>query len=213
LAKMARVKFDAHHNLTTVDPPELVYHVRKHKEVIIDKPEKTMWELIRYNKGTPPQRISRYCCKFIKERGGKGRWILTGIRKEESPRRANRNEVEECYRKNQEKYFVHPIFHWSTKDVWDFIRQNNIEYCSLYDKGYHRIGCVLCPFHSRQQRLREMKEYPKIAEAYKRAIRRGYEARRRPSKYFLNSEEQFDWWISGLSVDEWKQLKRQSILF
>ena len=33
LAKMAGVKFDAHHNLTTIDPPELVYHVRKHPEV------------------------------------------------------------------------------------------------------------------------------------------------------------------------------------
>jgi phosphoadenosine phosphosulfate reductase len=33
LAKMAGVKFDAHYHLTTVDPPELVYHVRRHPAV------------------------------------------------------------------------------------------------------------------------------------------------------------------------------------
>lgn len=41
LANMAGVKYDVHYNLTTIDPPELVYFIRKyHYDVIIDKPEK-----------------------------------------------------------------------------------------------------------------------------------------------------------------------------
>ncbi|NCC59160.1 MAG: phosphoadenosine phosphosulfate reductase, partial [Synergistales bacterium] len=46
LARRSGVKFDAHYNLTTVDPPELVYFIREQKDVIIESPEKTMWELI-----------------------------------------------------------------------------------------------------------------------------------------------------------------------
>ena len=47
LAKMARVKFRAHYHLTTVDPPELVWFIRKeYPEVKIAYPALTMWELI-----------------------------------------------------------------------------------------------------------------------------------------------------------------------
>ena len=43
LVKRAGVKFDAHYNLTTVDPPELVRFVKdKHPEVEINKPPKSM---------------------------------------------------------------------------------------------------------------------------------------------------------------------------
>ena len=30
LAQMAGVKFDAHYNMTSVDPPELIYFIREH---------------------------------------------------------------------------------------------------------------------------------------------------------------------------------------
>ena len=47
LAKEAGVKFDAHFNLTTIDPPELVHFIKdNYPDVIIDRPKKTMWELI-----------------------------------------------------------------------------------------------------------------------------------------------------------------------
>ena len=70
LVKRAGVKFDAHYNLTTVDPPELVRFVKKeHPEVLINKPEKSMWQLIA-EKLLPPTRIMRYCCATLKECNG-----------------------------------------------------------------------------------------------------------------------------------------------
>lgn len=87
LCKEAGVKFDAHYNHTTVDPPEVIYFRRKYyPDVIVDYHGTTMWKLI-VRKGMPPTRVVRYCCDELKEDGGKGRIVVTGVRWEESSRR------------------------------------------------------------------------------------------------------------------------------
>ena len=66
LAKQAGVKFDAHHSVTTVEPPELMKFIRdKYPEVQKESPQLTMAQLIVKNK-TPPTRIARYCCRLLK---------------------------------------------------------------------------------------------------------------------------------------------------
>lgn len=42
-----------------------------------------MWQLIEKNK-MPPTRLARYCCSELKEKGGKGRVKVTGVRWAES---------------------------------------------------------------------------------------------------------------------------------
>ena len=101
LADMAGVKYDAHYNVTGVDPPELVRFIKDyHKDVIFNIPRDkdgnriTMWGLIA-KKNTPPLRIARYCCAELKERGGYGRFVVTGVRWAESvKRKANRHIAE-----------------------------------------------------------------------------------------------------------------------
>lgn len=87
LSQLAGVKHELHHNLTTVDAPETVKYVKSIPGIIIDKPELTMWQLIE-KKLMPPTRLVRYCCSELKERGGKGRLKITGVRWEESGNRA-----------------------------------------------------------------------------------------------------------------------------
>lgn len=56
LCKRAGVKYDAHYNVTTVDPPELVKFIREHYPEAWkgrNKPEKSMWDLI-IEKRMPP---------------------------------------------------------------------------------------------------------------------------------------------------------------
>lgn len=51
-----------------------------------------------------------------------------------------------------EKYFseegdhvkVNPVLHFMEKDIWEYIKTNNVPYCELYDKGYRSIGCIPC---------------------------------------------------------------------
>lgn len=92
LAQLAGVNHEIHHNLTTVDAPETVRHVKSIPGVIIDRPEHTMWQLI-VKKGMPPTRLTRYCCAELKERGGKGRLKITGVRYGESVSRAKNSGV------------------------------------------------------------------------------------------------------------------------
>lgn len=92
LAQLAGVKFEAVHNFTTVDAPETVYYVMSQPDVRIDKAldgkgkQITMWNLI-VKKLMPPTRLARYCCSELKERGGKGRVVITGVRWAESKNR------------------------------------------------------------------------------------------------------------------------------
>ena len=87
LAKLADVKNEAVHNLTSVDAPETVNYIQSQKDVRIDMYEKSMWRLIE-ERLFPPTRIARYCCSELKERGGKGRLVVTGVRWAESGKRA-----------------------------------------------------------------------------------------------------------------------------
>lgn len=93
LADMAEVKYDAHYNISSVDPPELVRFIKdKHPDVIMEHPRDkdgnivTMWNLIP-KKTMPPTRVVRYCCAYLKETGGGGRLKVTGVRWAESTRR------------------------------------------------------------------------------------------------------------------------------
>lgn len=88
LAKIAGVNYEAVHNLTTVDAPETVHYIKSHTDVRIDRPERTMWQLIP-EKRMPPTRIVRYCCSELKERGGRFRKKITGVRWAESVNRKN----------------------------------------------------------------------------------------------------------------------------
>lgn len=75
LIKRAGVKYDAHYNVTTVEPPELLKFIHDyHRDVIIEKPEMPMYKLIE-KKGVLPTRFFRYCCAVYKERGGIGRLL------------------------------------------------------------------------------------------------------------------------------------------
>ena len=201
LCEEAGVKFDAHYNITGIDPPELVYFIREsYPDVKKDMYEKSMFELIKKN-GLPLGNI-RFCCAELKERGGQGRFVVTGVRWAESAKRKNsRNLIEfdvygsqskEAKEKreiflnsdNDEKrnmienctvkgkHVLNPIVDWTDTDVWDYLNSRNIEHCKLYDEGYKRLGCIGCPMASKENRKRDLERYPKFAENYKRAIGR-----------------------------------------
>ena len=99
IAELAGVKFDAHMNLTSVDPPEVIRFVKQsYPEVDLIKPKKSIYQHAIEKQFLPTMRV-RWCCAEYKENAGAGRVTLLGIRHQESSRRAKRNEVEISNRK------------------------------------------------------------------------------------------------------------------
>jgi phosphoadenosine phosphosulfate reductase len=196
LARRSGVRFDAHYNLTTVDPPELVYFIRAQPDVIVESPEETMWDLI-VRKRFPPTRYARYCCEVFKERGGQDRWVLTGVRAAESARRSKRQQVESCMRGGIKRYF-HPIFHWSDSEVWEYIHSRKLPYCKLYDEGFKRLGCICCPMKGGKGQLRDAERWPKYKAQYLRTFQKmldkkiagGFDV-----GDWRKGQDVWDWWV------------------
>jgi phosphoadenosine phosphosulfate reductase len=88
-----------------------------------------------------------YCCGEAKvaalERalGGVEGWV-TGIRREQSPTRADAELVEFDDRRGIWKY--NPLAGWTEKDLWTRIHERDLPYHSLHDRGYASIGCAPC---------------------------------------------------------------------
>lgn len=202
LLDMAGVPYTARFSKTSVDPPELLEFIkREHKDVIVEHPRISMFQLI-IKKGFPPTRICRYCCQEFKERNVCGRddgiITVTGVRKAESPRRKSRSKYERC-QADKGVYFFHPIVNWSDEQVWDFIRAEGVPYCRLYDEGLTRIGCVGCPLASSEKIVAEFKRWPQFEKAYLWAFERMLEGRsfdKWKTKYDV-----MDWYIYGAEKD------------
>lgn len=197
LADMAGVKYDAHYSVTTIDPPDLVYFIKRHhSDVIFERPTEPLLKRLE-TKGFP-LRQARWCCEIYKERGGDGRLVITGIRAEESSKRARRELIETCYRGTGKQY-LNIIKDWTAVDVWTFINAHHIPYCPLYDEGWTRIGCLFCPNESAKRKQAQTKRYPKIEAAFRRAFAKLYDNRKAAGNDSVNrwenSDAMFDWWI------------------
>jgi phosphoadenosine phosphosulfate reductase len=199
LAKKAEVKFQAIYRLTTVDPPHLVYFIRKYyPDVIIEKPHESMWQLM-LRKKTPPTRRIRYCCEVLKERGwNENDKVLTGVRKDESPRRQKWNQTQHCL-KGGGYTLVNPMLDFTDVDVWNIIKSNNLPYCKLYDEGFKRLGCIGCPLANWKQREFEFRMFPKYEQAYKRTFERIIIKRKETGMKDLwkNADQLWQWWMYG----------------
>ena len=68
-------------------------------------------------------------------------WI-TGVRREQSPTRADAQEVE--WDAGRELWKFNPLAGWREEDVWRRIHERELPYHSLHDQGYASIGCAPC---------------------------------------------------------------------
>lgn len=90
----------------------------------------------------------RKACCFVRKveplkRALKGNAIwITGIRAEHSPNRHDMQQVEWDESNQIIKY--HPLLHWTTQEVKDYIDKYNVPYNILHDRGFVSIGCAPC---------------------------------------------------------------------
>jgi phosphoadenosine phosphosulfate reductase len=68
--------------------------------------------------------------------------LLTGIRRDEHPDRADRQPLEP--RDNPAHVMVNPLLQWTETDIWAFHALFDLPHCELYDLGYRSLGCRPC---------------------------------------------------------------------
>lgn len=209
-------------NLTSVDPPEVIRFVKKnYPDVELIKPRMSIYEMAK-KKGCLPTRLVRWCCEEFKEMSGAGKVTLIGIRKSESTNRKKRNEIETGDRKfsgtfdqwsehqekmvtcvgGKDKILVSPILYWTEKDVWDYLKRMHIPYCELYDKGYKRIGCIMCPMSNYKQNVRGMKDFPHVCKNWRKTIEWLIENKWKDKPLLQDPDMVLKWWISKKSFKE-----------
>jgi 3'-phosphoadenosine 5'-phosphosulfate sulfotransferase (PAPS reductase)/FAD synthetase len=231
IAEKSGVKYEIVHNHTGLDHPETVYFVRREKaryeamgiKYTVSMPGMSPWALMR-KKGMPPTRLARYCCVYLKERGGVGKCVITGVRRAESTKRRNRGIAEVLAAKRTDKLtlmndneesrkefetcpikgtrIVNPIIDWEDSDVWEYTRKENIPYNPLYDRGYKRVGCVGCPMVDNAQ---DLENNPKYKAMYIKTFQRIIDERKAKGLHnygYKNGEEYYLWWIGRLKFSD-----------
>ena len=68
-------------------------------------------------------------------------WV-TGIRAEQSGNRLQMPQLE--WDEAHQVYKFHPLINWTLEEVQTYIKDKNIPYNSLHDKGFVSIGCAPC---------------------------------------------------------------------
>ena len=236
LALRSGIPFEIMHNHTTADAPETVRFVRSEANRFEDlgikytinmptyKGQRTsMWNLIP-QKLMPPTRLVRYCCSVLKETGGAGRFISTGVRWAESAARKNNRGIYEKISGNKEnriilnndnddkrmlfencrlkaKRVVNPIIDWKDDDVFDFLSDAKSPMNPLYAEGWCRVGCVGCPMAGKKGREEEFSRWPKYKDLYIRAFEKMIEERIKRGKLEgswrigTGGRDVFNWWM------------------
>ena len=88
----------------------------------------------------------------------------------------SRRTIEQCL--TRLKTVLNPIIEWTDRDVWEFIKAENIPYCGLYDCGFRRLGCIGCPMAMQHGREIEFARWPKYEWHYRHAFEKMLELRR-----------------------------------
>ena len=233
IAEIAGIKYEVQHNHTTADAPETVYFVRDEFKRLekagvtctINKPTYkgeriSMWTLIP-KKGMPPTRQVRYCCDVLKEGGGAGRFITTGVRWAESKKRKDTRGIYENISKRKEKRIIlnndnddtrrlfescrlkatrvcNPIIDWTDGEVWDFLESSKVPVNPLYHEGFKRVGCIGCPLAGKR-RIQEFRRYPKYKNCYLLSFKWMLEERQRKgletSNIWATADDVYHWWM------------------
>lgn len=93
------------------------------------------------------QELRKGCCFVRKIKplkralSGNKAWI-TGLRREQS---VTRDEIQfEEWDEGNNMHKLNPLADWSEKEVWAYIRANEVPYNALHDQHYPSIGCAPC---------------------------------------------------------------------
>gem|GEM_PF-3978672 len=158
LCEEAGIDFSAQYSVTRFEPPELLDFIREHYPKVTFRRaySRSLIDEIEY-RGVPT-RWARWCCDAKHKKTDGFDVSVIGIRWGESASR--RDTWRMTGFKPDKTFYVCPIIEWTDEDVWEYL--GDLPHCPLYDEGYKRIGCVMCPLVP-QKMAQEAVRWPKTA--------------------------------------------------
>lgn len=232
LCKLAGVRFKAYYSVTGIDTPETILFIRdNYPDVKFIHHKQNFFHLVE-DKGLPTI-MRRYCCERLKEHFGAGQCVLTGVRAEESKKRASYAEIEVFSRrkehigkdrkrtegwlaetehqciKGQDKIMIRPILTWTTEEVFKFLMMVKANINPTYAK-HRRVGCMFCPFAPKW----EIEYFEKIYPLYRKRLLLAIERWGKKNGYYglSSAEEVLKWWKTKQSVCNYKMRQHASPL-
>lgn len=118
--------------------------------------------------------------KFSGDLEGFEAWSKAEIEKKTAKMKRKVNEDEFSVKSDNEVHCINgkdsilisPIFQWTEVDVWYFLNEiMHVPHCELYDIGYRRVGCIICPMASKRGNMRNIKMFPHVKRGWIKAIK------------------------------------------
>ncbi|WP_319378906.1 aminotransferase class V-fold PLP-dependent enzyme [uncultured Methanocorpusculum sp.] len=171
---------------TGLEFPETIEFVKSQDVELIQKAG-DFWQAVK--KAGPPGKDHRWCCKLLKLNPLKvhlndtGECLtIQGNRWYESWSRASLEALSQNPT-NPLQLNLSPIRSWRALDVFFYLWLRKLPYNPLYERGYERIGCYLCPamLESELETLRVT--HPEMAERWHEFLTRWAEERGLPPEF------------------------------
>jgi phosphoadenosine phosphosulfate reductase len=126
-----------------MDQVEQKYGITIERVFPLNSPE----EQERVHGATLWQRDPDLCCNLrkvepLRRKLGELRAWITSIRRDQTAARAGAGKIEWDAKFGLVK--VNPLADWSSKQVWQYIREHDVPYNELHERNYPSIGCTHC---------------------------------------------------------------------
>jgi len=180
---------------TGLELPETIQFIKSFAEkrdvkIIGEEAGDQFWESIDIF--GPPARDFRWCCKVLKL--GPAATSIAGMIGNETLSFMGQRKLESFQRSIEPRVTenpwvpgqvsANPIQNWNALEVWLYTFQKNEDFNPLYNRGYHRMGCYLCPA-SPLAELESLREtHPELHERWEQKMREWAEKYGFPDEWY-----------------------------
>lgn len=203
---------------TTNDTAQTYLHIKQTLGIPMDRihtPKMGWYQWLKEVKNWfIPSVLVRNCCSTFKE--GKLKDVLDknnsylmflGMRKYESTKRSkydwylNEAMEQQGIKLNIPKNWVRflPIVEFKDEEVWLTILHLGLPYNKMYEWGYNRCGCLICPYASDYIDMITKERYPHLYQRWQHAVKMNYET------YLIGRKTK--WTLEEWQKGKWKQGK------
>lgn len=202
----------AYYNCTSNEVGEHIKYVKSIPNLTFINPSISFFKYCETNNFVP-SRFARACCRIYKEEltlkkldTTKNLLFFMGMRNNESRKRANYEDEHHISSYPSNWISILPIREWNNLDIWLYIFKNKIQVSPIYEKGFNRCGCIVCPYRTSYEDILTKEFYPYYIDKFRNIMTKNFISNRRWIYLNCTLQEFIDFgWKSGKVRDKANQ--------